>query len=181
MFLDEHPQVFELLDKKPEILSEFLEKYKTHKTMSFKEEIDKLKKWAKVNLLSQANPEGFDVSEADTSITDMDSLTTSFEEKIAALEKKYVSEEMLSMQEQLNTAQDKVTSLESELETLTTDNSQLTTELNQLKAKPSTPNAKGDPKLNINPKDKDETGKVLLSELPDHLRKKLKSQPQPQS
>ena len=113
-FLDEHPQVFKLLDKKPHILTEFLDKYKTHKTMNFKDEIEKLKNWAKVNILAQMNPEGFDISEADKSITNLNDLNEAFDDKIASLEQKYVSDEMASMQDQLNTSLDNISVLEQE-------------------------------------------------------------------
>ena len=142
--------------------------------MSFKEEIDKLKNWARGNLLALNDPKLADVVEPDESVFDFNSLNKSFDEKIEALEKKYVSDEMKDLQGQLDSFISDFNSVSAEYESLQNENAELLSELNQLKAKSSAPNVQSDPQLNINPKDKDETGKVLLSELPPHLRKKLK-------
>jgi len=166
MFLDDHPQVFKLLDNKPEILNEFLEKYKTHKSMNFKDEIDKLKNWVADNFSSKSHND-LPLSGGSRG-AELEQLQSNFQKQITNLEKKFGSDEKQNLQEQLNQANESVTDLE-------TRNTDLESQLNQLKASPTSTSVSGDPQLNINPKDKDETGKILLSELPTHLRKKLKT------
>ncbi len=178
MFLDEHPQVFELLSKKPEVLTEFLTKYKQYQNMNFSDEITKLKDWIADNFTAKA-PEG--LSKDQQSI--FDTLQTSFEQQLTELEKSISvvvpnqEETIANLTTSLDTASTRIKEFETANKELQTKFDDLTTELNQLKANPTVPPKTGDPKLNINPKDKDESGKVLLSELPQHLRKKLKTKP----
>ena len=175
LFLDEHPQVFELLSKKPEVLTEFLTKYKMYQNMNFSDEITKLKDWISENF-SAKTPEG--LSEENQSI--FDSLKVSFEEKLTSLENTIPvidplqEETAANLTSSLDAASTKVKEFENANKELQTKFDELTSEFNQLKANPTTTTS-GDPKLNINPKDKDDSGKVLLSQIPTDLKKKLKN------
>jgi hypothetical protein len=174
LFLDEHPQVFELLTKKPEVLTEFLTKYKQYQKMNFSEEITKLKVWIKDNFTEKKS---LGLSTENQAI--FDALQTSFEQQLTELEKSISvvvpnqEETIANLTTNLDAASAKVKEFETANKELQTKFDKLTSEFNQLKANPTTTKS-GDPKLNINPKDKDESGKILLSELPTQLRKKLK-------
>jgi len=79
VFLDEHPEIFALLDQKPEILKDFLsnyKQYKSRKSMNFKTEIENLKKWVSDNFSSKKSDPALVQLRAD------------FDSKILALEAK---------------------------------------------------------------------------------------------
>ena len=157
VFLDEHPEIYELLNKKPEILEEFLANYKqykakgkeenSNKSFNLLDEIKNLKKWVADNFSTKkTSPLLGEMSEGQRG---SEGLKTDFENQITSLESK------------LNTY----------LETI----NQLQSDLNKSKAFPTVPDKKADPKLNIQKKiNTDDSGKVLLENIPDSAKRKLK-------
>lgn len=150
VFLDEHPEIYELLTKKPEILNDFLVNYKNYKSkskednssksFSIKDEITNLKKWITDVFVSKDN------SPLLGEMPQVEGLKNEFESQLNSLESKY----------------------------LATIN-QLQTDLNKSKAFPTLPDKKADPKLNIQKKiNTDDSGKVLLQNIPDSAKRKLK-------
>jgi hypothetical protein len=216
VFLDEHPEIYQLLDKKPEILDEFLTNYasskafakedknhKNDKTMNIRDEINNLKKWITDNF-SKAS-KGSD-TKADTEHDEGHAeLVEAFENQITALESKLKSQEQTeALENEITTLYDKAGKLatdhkfpidfdktdspdklkyfsnvlsqaelviNSQLETI----NQLQSDLNKSKAFPTVPDKKADPKLNIQKKiNTDDSGKVLLENIPDSAKRKLK-------
>ncbi|MCB2222138.1 MAG: hypothetical protein KQI35_17275 [Bacteroidetes bacterium] len=159
VFLDEHPEIYELLSKKPEILNEFLRNYEQYKTrqkvekpetsFNLKDELTNLKQWIS-DLFSKrghAVPEEAGHTEVRSLEVRAEELRTEFESQLNSLESKY-------------------------LDTI----NQLQTELNKSKAFPTVPDKKADPKINIQKKiNTDDSGKVLLENIPDNVKRKLKN------
>jgi len=167
IFLDDHPQVYQLLDSKPEILTEFLKNYKQYKTdnqMNFNDELVKLKQWVSDNFTSKPP-----VTEIDAK-----ALRNEFDDRIFALEKSSTEEEVKNLETLLEEKTASNVELSERNEKLTTELAELQSELNQLKAKPTLPDKQADPLLNLNNKQvKDDSGKILLSNLPRNTRKHL--------
>lgn len=162
VFLDEHPEIYELLTKKPEILNQFLINYKQYKenkntsssealakegtSFNLKDEISNLKNWITATF-SKSEKEKGGHAEALEASTAIEELKGEFESQLTSLESKY----------------------------LATIN-QLQTELNKSKAFPTVPDKKADPKINIQKKiNTDDSGKVLLENIPDNVKRKLKT------
>ena len=169
IFLDDHPQVYELLDNKPEILTEFLKNYKQYKNdkqMNFNDELTKLKQWVSDNF-SKKPPK---------SEIDADALKTEFEEKLLALEKSSTDEEVKHLESLLEEKTAANTELSEKLDQMANDLSNLQTELNKLKASPTLPDKTADPLLSLKTKQvKDDSAKILLSNLPRNTRRKLQT------
>jgi len=151
VFLDEHPEIYELLNKKPEILTEFLNNYEQYKTrkneekestsFNLKDEITNLKKWITDSFSTRKD------SPLLGEMPQAEGLKSEFESQLNSLESNY-------------------------LETI----NQLQTDLNKSKAFPTLPDKKADPKLNIQKKiNTDDSGKVLLENIPDNVKRKLKT------
>jgi hypothetical protein len=175
IFLDQHPQVFELLDKKPQILDEFVANYKHYKslnTMNFSDEINKLKSWISDNFAAKQPKELSDYHQ-----TIFNDLKQSFEDKLSAIEainpdsnltekitllEKEKSDLQTSLDSHVSTIEDHLNSIEG-----------LNSEINQLKANPTIIGRKSDPAINLN-QPKDQAGKELLNSMPQTERKKLK-------
>ena len=122
LFLDDHPQVFELLDKKPQILEEFLNNYKhykSNKTMNLSDEITNLKNWITENFKAK-NPE--ELSEQHQAI--FDTLKSDFELKLS---------ELPNQDTQLSELTEKIKTISSTNSNLSADNLKLTDELKDLK------------------------------------------------
>jgi len=159
VFLDEHPEIYELLTKKPEILNEFLANYKQYKenkntassvalakegnSFNLKDEISNLRQW---------------ISDTFSNPTKMAGQTEALEVQVQDLKNEF--------ENQLNSIDSKYTATINQLQT----------ELNKSKAFPTLPDKKADPKLNIQKKiNTDDSGKVLLQNIPDGAKRKLKS------
>lgn len=184
IFLDDHPQIYELLDKKPEILNEFLNNYKhykTNKTMNFSEEITNLKNWITDNFKAKT-PEGLSVehqsifdnlkSEFESKLSTLpntDTLTTEFENKIKTISEtnSQLSTDNLQLSTENETLTTSLTELQTQFDTLTS-------EFNQLKATKTPIPTPNDPEVNLNNTPKPKKNKVLES-MPPQLRKKLKT------
>ncbi len=174
IFLDDHPQVYELLDSKPEILNEFLKNYKQYrkdKNMNLNDELTKLRQWVTDNFTK--NPPKSEI--------DAKALKTEFEEKLFALEKTSTDEEVKHLETLVEekTASnieltEKIDQLTTELNDLRLLTDNLQTELNKSKASPTLPDKQADPLLSLKTKQaKDDSGKILLSNLPRNTRKQL--------
>ncbi len=182
MFLDNHPQVFQLLDSKPEILEEFLTNYNTYKnsnTMNLSEEITNLKKWISDNFTAKT-PEGlseehqaiFDQmkSEFETKLSalpDEDTLTKEFEEKVVTISN--TNSNLSADNLKLNSENKNIAT---ELKELETKFDTLTSELNQLKATKTGNPIGADPNVSLNKKNKNEKND-MLNHMPTQLRKQL--------
>jgi hypothetical protein len=189
VFLDEHPEIYSLIERKPEVLNEFLTNYKNYqsnKSMNLKTEIDNLKKWVTENFSTKKS-----APEINQLQTDFNTKVQEIEDKLSSLPdnsasaillseldlrvKTFISHHQIEIDQPLSGSLfDKIDSL---IHFKDEEINQLTTELNKRKAFPSVPDKKGDPKLNIHKKEnEDGSGKVLLENLPDSAKRKLKHQ-----
>ena len=195
VFLDEHPEIFALLDQKPEILAEFLsnyKQYKSRKSMNLKIEIENLKKWVSDNFSSKKSDPALVQLQAD-----FDSKVLALEAKISELPDNSGSDQILAEFDSralsfisyyqldlvkpdntsdvafVNAVFDQFNSL---IQFRDNEIQRLTTELNKSKAFPTVPDKNGDPKLSVHKKEnEDNSGKVLLEHIPDTIKRKLKS------
>jgi hypothetical protein len=188
VFLDEHPEIYSLIDRKPEILNEFLSNYKNYKnskSMNLKTEIENLKKWVTENFSTKKT-----APEITQLQTDFNSKVQEIEGKLSSLPVNSASEQLLSdLDTRVKTFsavhQIEIVSplsvalfdhIDSLIQLRNDEINRLTTELNKAKAFPSLPDKKGDPKLSIHKKEpEDNSGKVLLENLPDSAKRKLKN------
>jgi len=165
-FLDENPEIAELIFSKPNNIIEFLSNYINNSTMSL---ADKLKAnfAAFVNslsaevVLSPAEPAPVDREGSQTEVSpsaELDSLTT-----------------------QLQSLTSELATRNSELETLKSELSEARNQVRELNeklaARPSVPLNVTDPQVsaNLRTEDTDDTGKQILANLPHDLKRKLKS------
>jgi len=189
VFLDEHPEIYSLIDRKPEILNEFLlnyKNYKNSKSMNLKTEIENLKNWVTENFSTKKTaPEiaqlqtdfNLKVQEIEDKLTSLpdnsasDQLFSELDTRVKIFSSKY----QIEIEPPLSVALfDKIDSL---IQFKDDEINRLTTELNKAKAFPSVPDKKGDPRLNIHKKEpEDNSGKVLLENIPDSAKRKLKNQ-----
>jgi len=170
MFLDDHPQVFQLLDKKPQILEEFLNNYKHYKStnkMNLSDEITNLKNWITENFTAKT-PEN--LSEKQQTI--FDNLKSEFETKLSALPNEVTQLKELS--DEVTSITDINSALEADKLELQTQLDSITSELNSLKAKPTAINLKADPEVSLSNKTKNTDGKQLLNNMPKFARKQFK-------
>jgi len=171
MFLDENPQVFELVDSKPEILEEFLtnyKHYKSNKQMNLSDEITSLKNWITENFTAKT-PEN--LSEKQQSI--FDTLKSEFEAKLEALPKE--DTELTELTEKLQTVSDANSELLADKKALQTKFEAIESEMNALKAEKTSIQSPNDPSVTTHKAKDDSFGKELLKALPKQGRKKLKS------
>jgi hypothetical protein len=180
VFLDDHPEIYQLIDSRPEILNEFLSNYKNYKnskSMNLKTEIENLKKWVTENFSTKKT-----APEITQLQSDFNSKVQEIEDKLSSLPnnpdvddrvKSFIADHQIEIDQSLSDALfDKIDSL---IQFKDDEINRLTTELNKAKAFPSVPDKKGDPKLNIHKKEnEDNSGKVLLENLPDSAKRKLK-------
>jgi len=159
-FLDEHPEIFTLIDSKPHILQEFLTRYKTFKEtkpMNLKDEITTLKNWVTSNFSTKPNPEPSVNSEPKT------------ENPSANSEPK--------TENSFQTLEQTVSQLTTRILELETLNSQLETRLNKSLAFPTLPDKQADPLLSTATNhETDFTGREILKHIPSTARRKLKLQ-----
>jgi hypothetical protein len=187
VFLDEHPEIYSIIDRKPEVLNEFLSNYKNYKnikSMNLKTEIENLKKWVSENFSTKKSAPDLTQLQSDfnTKIQEIEDKLTSLPGNSASVQllseldarvKTFISTNQIEIDQPLSGALfDKIDSL---IQFKDDEINRLTTELNKEKAFPSVPDKKGDPKLNIHKKEnEDNSGKVLLENLPDSAKRKLK-------
>lgn len=158
-----YPQLLELLENKPQILEEILDKYKSindDNTMNFQTEIQKLKDWVTNNFKSNPNPD----------LTSFDALKDDFTAQITALENLYKAENSQQVQT-LTTENEGLKKVNTELQNAY---NLLESQHNQLQAKSTFSPPSTDPALSIHKADKDNSGKLLLQAIPPEFRKKLK-------
>lgn len=168
MFLDEHPQIYELLDSKPEILNEFLTNYKQYKAMNLSDEITKLKDWISDNFTAKTSNE--ELSEHQQTI--FDELKTDFENQIKNISKSETDFNELNKQISTLTESNKANTEENTK--LQTQIDSLTSELNSLKATPTAIKIPADPSVSLSKPITDTAGKDLLANMPKSIRSKLK-------
>lgn len=154
-FLDDHPEIFEILFKRPEVLTEFLAKYKSYKknkSMTFSENFAKVSSWISEQLISF-----FADNSPDTPEDVISNLQADFNSQLEDLQTNLSAEN---------------TRLTDENVELTGNVEDLTSQLNKALAKPTSKNA-GDPSINlINPK----TVKFnLLEGAPESIKRNLKT------
>jgi hypothetical protein len=155
-FLDSHPELFTLIEKHPDIVTEFMIKYNNYKKtdMNLKDEFNTLKTWIKENFQSKAKPEDFE-SQVNQKLSDFEKLISSqsdFEKQKEALDTKI--SELTTANKSL---EDKILGLENKV--------------SELEAGPTSLDSEADPNLNIS-KPVDKAGKELLMSIPvDDLRK----------
>ena len=165
-FLDTNPDIFKLLDNNPEILNDFLTKYKQYKAMNFSTEITKLKDWITDNFAKL--PE--ELSEEHQSI--FDTLKSEFETKLNTLpnsdtEITSLNEQVISLTDSNRLVTEENTNLQSQIDTLTS-------ELNQLKATSTAIPSPADPNVSLSKSKKISNG--ILDHMPTQLRKQIKKQ-----
>ncbi len=174
LFLDEHPQIFELLEKKPEILDEFISNYKHYKSqnnMNLSDEITKLKNWITDNFAQL--PKGLP---AEHQLL-IDAMKSEFETKLTALPNSDTELSELNDKITLLTDENKA-ALEKNAELLTTQSDlqtqfdDLTSQFNQLKATKTGNPIGADPNVSLNKK-KLNDGKEFIASIPTHARKRL--------
>ena len=172
-FLDANPQIFTLLDKHPDLFTDFLTRYKNYKSlpcpsgrgleqplksisMNLKEEFSNLKSWLKDKFL--ANP-----SELPSSLEG--GLENSLEQG---------SENLLNKTESLSSSSEE--GLENPLVIeLKAKILQLENKISQMEASATSLDFQGDPALNIS-KPADTAGKELLNAIPDDQKRQFKIQ-----
>ena len=170
MFLDDHPQVYELLDQKPQILDEFLNNYKHYKSnkkMNLSDEITNLKNWITENFKAKI-PEG--LSSQHQSI--FDNLKSEFETKLNALPNE--DTQLKELSDKVTTITNANSALEADKLELQTQLDSITSEFNSLKAKSTAINLKADPEVSLSNKTKNTDGKQLLNNMPKFARKQFK-------
>jgi hypothetical protein len=176
LFLDEHPEIYKLLNNKPEILNEFLVNYKQYKSkdkddysskaFDIRNEIANLKKWITDTFLTKKDSPPLEKTPNAEGSEWLQMLKANFESKITSIESKLKSQESLAEHSRSTEAL-----INSQAETI----KQLQSDLNKSKAFPTMPDKMADPKLNIKKKiNTDDSGKVLLQNSPDNAKRKLK-------
>jgi Skp family chaperone for outer membrane proteins len=192
LFLDEHPEVFELADKHPELIEDFLIKYKSYKeskpknqnTMNFEKSITDLKQWISDNFQSKV-PTGLSTQHQII----FDELKTEFEEKISDLETLNLNlqtkaDELQEKHTELDLMNTELQTLNAELKTQNTElqtlNDELQTENNKLSAKSSNPAKKTDPAVNPNKTKADPTLVNLSAQMPEDAKLKFKTSTKPE-
>jgi hypothetical protein len=158
-FLDSHPELFTLIEKQPDIITEFLIKYNNYKkpdAMNITEEFNSLKTWLKENFTLKTKPDDFEVQ---------------VNHKLSEFEKLIVPQsDFLKEKEGLDTKISELTSLNKTLEDKILG---LESKINQLEAGATSLEVEGDPSLNIS-KPVDQAGKELLLSIPEDQKRQFK-------
>ena len=172
-FLDENPQVLEIIFSKPDSVIEFLSNYLNNTDMNISEKI-KQNFSAFLSAFSIQPPEHSEQStqqqpDDKTLNTLFEALSVSYPESFKDVSEFTQLQKAESITAFLDSQASKNSALTESLETLT----------EQLSARPSIPLNVTDPKvsLGIDDQEKDETGKQILSQLPKDLKRKLKATP----
>ena len=162
LFLDTHPELFSLINKQPDIITEFLIKYNNYKKpeiMNITEEFTNLKAWLKETFAAKTKPDDFEI-EVNQKLAEFQTLIepqTNFQKE----------------REDLNITISELTSTNKVLEEKVLG---LESKINQLEAGATSLDFSGDPSLNIS-KPIDQAGKELLNAIPadQKLQFKIKS------
>ena len=199
-FLDENPELLELILSKPESITEFLTNYLTHSKMTLSEKIrEKITAFMAafnpetnlpapeetdqptfINLLFSElvaeYPDAFAVTEELTEVQKVESIKVFFAAvKTQLQENEDHSREFEEANKVILSTQEAFASkMEAELEAANSRIAELT---GQLSARPSIPLNVTDPALSLatGTQDKDETGKQILAAMPKDMKRKLKS------
>jgi hypothetical protein len=197
-FLDENPEIMDLIFSKPDSVVEFLSNYLTNSKMNLSEKI-KLNFAAFLAAFSVQTVEDpllpVPAEQDNTLNTLFEALCTSYPESFTdvtdftQLQKAESITAFLESQATKNTAlAESFADLKAEHETLLQTSAQAVQDLEsansriseltgQLSARPSIPLNVTDPALSLSTnQEKDETGKQILSQLPKDLKRKLKKQ-----
>jgi hypothetical protein len=196
-FLDENPEIMDLIFSKPDSVTEFLSNYLTNSKMNFSEKIKQnfeafLASFSTQPAEQSTQSTEHSQSEDITLNTLFDAVSASYPESFAetqgftSLQKaEALTAFFSSVNDKLQTASETETRLLSEAEALNTEHQALIAELatersrsaeltEQLSARPSIPLNVTDPALSLSTnQEKDETGKQILSQLPKDLKRKL--------
>jgi len=173
-FIDQYPQVLEIIEKQPSVIDEFIKHYKSNKMEKLEQKFINLKKWVTDTFSGKTIGE-----------IDLESVRSDFESRIDELKSDFEQQSKSDIEKLNNMVSDlksENSTLLSQVELITGEKDEaltkiasIKTELAKLKANPSLKSVGiTDPKITLNNKDKDESGKILLSELPSDLRNKLK-------
>jgi hypothetical protein len=199
-FLDENPEILELILSKPESITEFLTNYLTHSKMTLSEKIrekitafmaafnpepslpapEETDQPSFINLLFSElvaeYPDAFAVTEELTDLQKVESIKVFFAAvKTQLQENEDHSREFEEANKVILSTQEAFASkMEAELEAANSRIAELT---GQLSARPSIPLNVTDPALSLTTgnQDKDETGKQILAAMPKDMKRKLKS------
>ena len=194
-FLDENPDLLEIIFSKPDSVVEFLSNYLNNSSMNISEKIRE--NFAAFLAAFSAQPPAGGIVPAPA--PQDETLNTLFSAFCAAYPESFTNVEDFSQEqkaesitaflESLSSQNSVLTesfdALQSELETKNKELESFTLELEtryqeianlrqQLSARPSIPLNVTDPSIHISNTDKDETGKKLLSQMPKDYRRKLK-------
>lgn len=196
-FLDENPEIMDLIFSKPDSVVEFLSNYLTNYKMNFS---DKIKQNFAAFLAAFSN-QPIEHSAQNTEQSDDTTLNTLFDAASASYPESFTETEgftslqkaesltafFSSVNDQLTTASTKLTESTTALETLTAEHQAMIEELatersrsaeltEQLSARPSIPLNVTDPALSFSTnQEKDETGKQILAAMPKDMKRKLAS------
>jgi hypothetical protein len=184
LFLDSHPELFTLIDKQPDLITEFIIKYNNYKAhsvselpsllregsggestatsklnsinMNITDEFTSLKNWLKENFTLKSKPDDFELQ--------VNQKLSEFEKLIAPQsdfqkEKEGLDTKISELTGQNKTLEDKILGLESKI--------------NQLEAGGTSLESEGDPSLNIS-KPVDQAGKELLQAIPEDQKRQFK-------
>jgi hypothetical protein len=199
-FLDENPDLLELILSKPASITEFLTNYLTHSKMTLSEKIrekitafmaafnpetslpapEKTDQPSFINLLFSElvaeYPDAFAVKEELTEVQKVESIKVFFAAvKTQLQENEDHSREFEEANKVILSTQEAFASkMEAELEAANSRIAELT---GQLSARPSIPLNVTDPAVSLatGTQDKDETGKQILAAMPKDMKRKLKS------
>jgi hypothetical protein len=203
-FLDENPEILELIFSKPDSITEFLSNYITNSKMNLSEKIKQnfasflaafsvqavedpllpvpAEQDNTLNTLFEAlctsYPESFMDVKDFTQLQKAESITLFLESQ--ASKNASLTESFEALQAEINGIKTELSSRNTEIDVLQaeleTRNLELETMRQQLSVRPSIPLNVTDPLLNLTPGDheKDDTGKQILSQLPKDLKRKLK-------
>jgi len=197
-FLDENPEIMDLIFSKPDSIIEFLSNYLTNSKMNLSEKIKQnfASFLAAFSVQTVEDPLLPVPAEQDNTLNTLfEALCTSYPESFSdvadftQLQKAESITAFLESQATKNTAlAESFAGLKAEHETLLQTSAQAVQDLEaansriseltgQLSARPSIPLNVTDPALSLSTnQEKDETGKQILSQLPKDLKRKLKKQ-----
>ena len=189
-FLDDNPEILEIIFSKPDAVTEFLSNYLSNTKMNLSEKIKQnfaaflasfsvqtveapAQQDNTLNVLFEAlcssYPESFTGVADFTQLQKAESITTFLESQ--ATKNTALAESFNELKNELETRNQELETLTLELETR---NQELETLREQLSARPSIPLNVTDPALSLSTnQEKDETGKQILSQLPKDLKRKL--------
>jgi hypothetical protein len=202
-FLDENPEILELIFSKPDSINEFLSNYITNSKMNLSEKIKQnfasflaafsvqavedpllpvpAEQDNTLNILFEAlctsYPKSFMDVKDFTQLQKAESITAFLESE--ASKNASLTESFETLQAEINGIKAELASRTIEIDVLQaeleTRNLELETMCQQLSARPSIPLNVTDPLLNLTPGDheKDETGKQILAAMPKDIKRKL--------